>query len=180
MATLIGQVYAYDQNGGGYYLREDIWLDSQNIAGNYSSLHVDASAIAAGGHYDLDGRGWRALIYGAAGASGSGGPSGVNAPNFSGGSFGLGTGYVTIYHAASGTAQITAGASWDPTGSGGWFDAGFSGSGGPWNLPRIPRGPRVRVAGVWKNTLMYVRVSGVWKIVIPYIKVGGVWKIGGG
>lgn len=48
------------------------------------------------------------------------------------------------------------------------------------DFPAIPRGPRVKVAGVWKNTVAYVKVAGVWKIAIPYVKVAGIWKIGGG
>lgn len=147
VATLIGQVYAYDQNGGGYYIREDIWLDSQSIALNQSYLHVDASAIAAGGRYDSDVRSWGAPITAAGGASGSGGASGAAAPNFSGGSFGLGSsGTITITHTASGTAQITGSASWAATSSGGWFDSGFSGSGGPWSLPTIPRATQPSVS----------------------------------
>lgn len=51
---------------------------------------------------------------------------------------------------------------------------------GSLKLPKIPRGPRVRVSGSWKNTMAYVRVSGSWKLAIPYIRSGGVWKIAGG
>ena len=47
-------------------------------------------------------------------------------------------------------------------------------------LPRIPRGPRVKDSGVWKNTVLYVKDSGTWKIAIPYVKDSGTWKIGGG
>jgi len=47
-------------------------------------------------------------------------------------------------------------------------------------LPRIPRGPRVKDSGVWKNTVLYVKDSGVWRIAVPYVKDNGTWKIGGG
>ena len=47
-------------------------------------------------------------------------------------------------------------------------------------LTRIPRGPRVKDNGVWKNTILYVKDNGVWKIAIPYVKDNGTWKIGGG
>lgn len=47
-------------------------------------------------------------------------------------------------------------------------------------LARIPRGPRVRSGGVWRNTVAYVRSGGVWKIAIPYVRSNGTWKIGGG
>jgi hypothetical protein len=47
-------------------------------------------------------------------------------------------------------------------------------------LPRIPRGPRVKDGGVWKNTVLYVKDAGVWKVAIPYVKDAGTWKIGGG
>lgn len=41
-------------------------------------------------------------------------------------------------------------------------------------------GPRVNVAGAYKNTVAYVNVGGVWKTAIPYVNVAGVWKIAGG
>lgn len=47
-------------------------------------------------------------------------------------------------------------------------------------LTRIPRGPRVKDNGVWKNTILYVKDNGTWKIAIPYVKDNGTWKIGGG
>lgn len=47
-------------------------------------------------------------------------------------------------------------------------------------LERIPRGPRVKDNGVWRNTILYVKDNGVWRIAIPYVKDNGTWKIGGG
>lgn len=47
-------------------------------------------------------------------------------------------------------------------------------------LTRIPRGPRVRSGGVWRNTIAYVRSGGVWRIALPYVRTGGTWKLGGG
>lgn len=47
-------------------------------------------------------------------------------------------------------------------------------------LPRIARGPRVRAAGTWRNTVAYVRVAGTWRIAIPYVRSGGTWRVGGG
>lgn len=140
MATLIGQVYGYDQNGTSYHMRMDIWLDSQSIALNQSYLHVDVSAIAAGGRYDTDVRAWYGTVSAVSTATGSGGASGNAAPNFSGGSFGLGSsGTITITHKSDGTAQITGVVGWAATIPGGWFDSGFYGTGGAWSLPTIPR-----------------------------------------
>lgn len=54
---------------------------------------------------------------------------------------------------------------------------------GDWSTSRsilIVSGPRVNVAGVWRNTVAYVNVGGVWKVAVPYVNVGGVWKIAGG
>lgn len=50
----------------------------------------------------------------------------------------------------------------------------------PFPLVRIPRGPRVKDSGVWKNTILYVKDNGTWKVAIPYVKDNGTWKIGGG
>ena len=45
--------------------------------------------------------------------------------------------------------------------------------------PLIPRGPRVRYNGTWRNTVAYAKVSGTWKTVVPYANVSGTWKVGG-
>lgn len=50
----------------------------------------------------------------------------------------------------------------------------------PAALYMVVAGPRIRNAGVWKNSVAYVKVDGVWKVAIPYVKVAGVWKIAGG
>lgn len=47
-------------------------------------------------------------------------------------------------------------------------------------LARIPRGPRVKDNGTWRNTIMYVKDNGTWRIAIPYVKDNGTWRIGGG
>ena len=47
-------------------------------------------------------------------------------------------------------------------------------------MSRIPRGPRVKHGGQWRNTVAYVKHGGQWKTAIPHIKHGGQWKIGGG
>lgn len=49
-----------------------------------------------------------------------------------------------------------------------------------YELPRIPRGPKVKIDGEWKNTVAYMKVDGEWVIGIPYVKDDGTWKIGGG
>lgn len=46
--------------------------------------------------------------------------------------------------------------------------------------PRIPRGPRVNVDGVWRNTVAYVHKGDGWQIAIPYVHNGSGWQIGGG
>lgn len=45
-------------------------------------------------------------------------------------------------------------------------------------VPSIPRGPRVKVDGVWRPSVAYVRVDGVWRVAVPYVRVGGVWRVG--
>jgi hypothetical protein len=44
-------------------------------------------------------------------------------------------------------------------------------------LASIPRGPRVRHAGSWKNTVLYVRHAGSWKIAVLYTRTNGTWKV---
>lgn len=86
----------------------------------------------------------------------------------------LSSGTRTLTHDADGTltAAISAGVSGLVLGS-----ASMSGT---IELDRIPRGPRVRVSGTWRNTVAYVRVSGSWRIAIPYVRVSGTWRVGGG
>lgn len=70
------------------------------------------------------------------------------------------------------------------------FDYGFNGAGGtPLGngsgghsivLTKIPRGPRIKIGALWKNTILYIKSSGVWKIALAYVKNAGVWKISGG
>jgi hypothetical protein len=45
--------------------------------------------------------------------------------------------------------------------------------------PRIPRGPRVRHGGAYRNTIAYVKHNGAWRIAIPYVKHNGAWKVAG-
>lgn len=89
----------------------------------------------------------------------------------------------------SGTRTITHGSDGTKTGvgftGGGPSPSTSSGfptatiSGGTFDLPRIARGPRVKVAGAWKNSIAYVKVTGVWHIAIPYVKKAGAWVVGG-
>lgn len=48
------------------------------------------------------------------------------------------------------------------------------------DFPSIPRGPRVRHNGAWRNTVAYVKHNGTWKIAIPHAKASGAWKVSGG
>jgi hypothetical protein len=68
----------------------------------------------------------------------------------------------------------------DSTDSASWVPESTTANTSAFSLPRIPRGPKVKDSGVWKNTVMYVKDGGVWKIAIPYVKDNGTWKIGGG
>lgn len=70
------------------------------------------------------------------------------------------------------------------------FTYGFEGEGGTplgngsgshsFTLTEIPRGPRIKIGAIWKNTILYIKSSGIWKIALLYIKSSGIWKITGG
>lgn len=52
-----------------------------------------------------------------------------------------------------------------------------NGSGaGSYTLPPIPRGGKIRVAGVWKPRIRKIKVAGVWKPVTRKIKISGTWE----
>lgn len=138
----LGSVTAYDNNGAGYWIGGTVqYDDAQDITNNRTLLRVVYSSGGPGGRFDGDVRAWSVTAAAAGGASGSGGASGNTAPNFSGGGPVGGTsGSFYVNHTVTGTAQVTAAASWAATSGGGWFDAGFGPAGaGPWNLPSIPR-----------------------------------------
>lgn len=83
-------------------------------------------------------------------------------------------GYITVAHNDDGTGSL---------GFSGGADVavfGVANVAGSLTLPRIPRGPRVRYGGQWRNTVAYVRSGGSWRIAIPYVRSGGSWRIGGG
>lgn len=92
----------------------------------------------------------------------------------------LGSGSKTVKHNADGTGSAYSVAHYYSHTQGYIWSIPRLDVNGTISLTRIPRGPRVRSGGVWKQTVAYVRVGGVWKIAIPYVRSGGVWKIGGG
>lgn len=131
MATLIAQ-YNSSQPYAGYYLRTDVYLDSQDIATNKSYGHTDVLAVAGGGKFDSDSTSWAVQTDGE-------GASGSRSANFSGGSFWLVTGAGwNADHNPDGTKQISSSVQWNGA-PGGWFASGFSGSSGTITLPTIPR-----------------------------------------
>lgn len=83
---------------------------------------------------------------------------------------------INVPHNADGTRSLTSSGTLSTNHS--YFGSGTAS--GTMALPRIPRGPRVRSGGTWRNTVAYVRVGGVWKVATPYVRVGGVWKVAGG
>lgn len=82
---------------------------------------------------------------------------------------------VWINHNNDGTLAVSASGSFPSADILGSASAGLS-----FMAPRIPRGPKVKDGGTYKNTVAYVKDAGVYKIAIPYIKDAGVYKIGGG
>lgn len=127
--ALIAQ-YITNQPVAGYYLRVDIYLDSQSIVANTSYGHTDVLAVAGGGKYDSDGTSWAVQTDGE-------GTSGVRAADFSGGSFWLALGAAwNAVHNPDGSKAISSSVVWNGA-SGGWF--GFSGASGAIGLTTIPR-----------------------------------------
>jgi len=84
------------------------------------------------------------------------GPYDVNIPHNADGTRGAITLRQGLYYDGGGVAQ-------DNT-------AGFN------DFPRIPRGPKVEVAGVWQQSISYVEVAGVWQTALMSAEVAGVWK----
>lgn len=154
----LDSVYGWDLNGAGYALLGQLYYDNvQDIANNRTAMKIDAYKYAAGGLIDFDVRTWGVGVAAAGDASGGYVLNGNAAPRFDGMTAGqtalLGsssTFYIT--HAADGTAQILADASWAATSGGSWFDAGFYGAAGPFSLPAIPRQAFKRYTGVGSAT----------------------------
>ncbi len=85
---------------------------------------------------------------------------------------GSGSGYIT--HNSDGTKSISITAN-----ANGNYPLGTASISQTLGLARIPRGPRVRWSGVWRNTVLYVRHAGTWRIAIPYVRFGGTWRNAG-
>lgn len=79
----------------------------------------------------------------------------------------------TFAHNSDGTGSV--GASWAIQGD----ILGSAGSGEVLNLPRIPRGPRIKNAGVYQNSIAYIKNAAAYQVAIPYVKNAGVYQIGG-
>jgi len=160
-------------NNDAYELEMTVTVTSQNIANNTSTVSwVCKTTKSSGTGYSGSGN-----MSGSANVDGSvWSVSGQNW-DFTGGTPKTVTwtsGSKTITHGADGTKTINWGATVTLGSSVGKATISQS-----LTLPRIPRGPRVRVSGTWRNTVAYVRQGGTWKIAIPYARQGGTWKVAG-
>lgn len=166
--------FGYYSANGAYYIEMDVWLNSQDIANNTSNVgyYVRSTKVSGTGYFSAanGSNSWWGDVDGSIGSS-----SGF-AYDFRGSTpntLTWASGTKTISHADDGTKTV-----YFSSGSG-LVNLGSAGASGSLALPRIPRGPRVKVAGTWRNSVAYVKVGGVWRIAIPYVKSGGTWRIGG-
>lgn len=166
---------------GNYYIDVDAAVTSQNIAGNYSTVYYRVYVVKTSGSGFWSGASGANTAY--ARFTGTGGYLEVwNASGFAydfrngsnSGSFLWTEGTVNIAHNADGTGSYDFASEIRLDGLG-TATAGTGSRG----LPRIPRGPRVKTGGTWRNTICYVKVGGTWRIALPYVKTGGTWRLGG-
>lgn len=163
-------------NGSG---PQQVWLNvslsSQSIPGNYSDYLVEVRYYGNGyGSWSGSTQSWSANI----GGSSLGGTFTIPQSEAFDTYKVLTKTTVRKTHNADGTLAAFTSSATINTDHGSIGDGSVS-----FNVPapaRIPRGPRVRVAGTWENTVAYVRVAGVWKVAIPYVNVAGTWKVAGG
>ena len=85
------------------------------------------------------------------------------------------SGTIVITHAADGTRSVSGSFSGPST----YVSAGMPlGSGsGSMSLPRIPRGPKVEVAGAWQQSIAFAEVSGAWQQCLVYTESAGAWVL---
>ena len=164
-----------------YYIDGDAALVVQNIAGNYSDIFWRVwLAKSGGGGY------WGSANSSNRIAAVVGYPQGSQAQvlDESGFAYDFTDGANVQKFYRQGNARIYH----NPDGTGGYFfvaSSRLNGLGeaivstGVRSLPRIPRGPRVRANGVYRNTIAYVKVNGVWRLAIPYVRTAGAWKLSG-
>lgn len=163
--------------GNGYVLRIVIEQLSQNIANNTSSVRTRLYIVTPSHTYFQARATGKLVVNGTTVWSISGTTVNTYANN---------TAYLlkddtrTITHNSDGTKTVPVSADFKTDTQGYSWSVPYLAVSGNFALTRIPRGPRVRHNGVWRNTVAYVRVAGVWKIAVPYVRSGGVWKIGGG
>lgn len=158
-----------------YVLIFRAYQDTQDIGDNSSvaDWQVEIRKDEGTGFYWFDTRGTKAARFNSLMVV----DSGVQALDFRGSTpktLIIASGRTRIDHDSDGTksVEMVAAVSGLPIG-----DARVEGT---LTFDRIPRGPRVRYNGSWRNTLAYVRASGVWRIVVPYVRVNGTYRIGGG
>lgn len=165
-----------------HYLDIDGSYVSQSIAGNYSTVYYRVLVTKSGSSGYFSGASSRnngnCYAEGVAHLWSWGNGSFDFRNGSSGGSFTMAEGYVNIPHAMDGTGafNIYGNISIETP-----SDYGTASTGSGWkSLPRIPRGPRVKHGGTYRNTILYVKHSGTYRIAIPYVKHAGAYKIGGG
>ena len=80
--------------------------------------------------------------------------------NAAGATVGIGSGSIDVTHDPDGTKSVAFSLSFNDLPSDVIGDTSLAGT---FPLTRIPRGPKVKVAGVWKQAVLWVKVAGVWK-----------------
>jgi hypothetical protein len=148
--------------------RNELWVVSQNVATNQSVIGIQLFAEETAQQdtwHTSPGEPWSARTY-----------SGLWTFDFRTSGLQkytlLNTTFVAT-HNADGTLSVLC--NWSISGD----LLGTAASSQTLAVPRIPRGPRVKDAGAYKNSIAYVKDAGVYKIAIPYVKDAGVYKIGG-
>lgn len=157
---------------GPFYVDLIVTPGTMNIEGNYTPVTWSLRARSTGGSPTWSGdlQQWAVNIGGST-------PDGTWVLDFRSTNLIIVAGAtVNIAHNADGTRTLNSGGSLYTNHT----NFGNGTASGSMVLPRIPRGPRVRYAGTWRNTVAYVRTAGVWRIVVPYVRSGGVWRVGGG
>lgn len=167
----------YSSTQNGYSLRLDVAQGTQDIANNRSIMHVtmylQTTSSTIGGAY-MSGGLWigpgSTLVWS---------PSGQYNYTSNNTLYVLYSSSFWRDHNADGTLAAGATGTFQSVDQGVAWRIPYLSVTGSITFTRIPRGPRVKHAGVWRNTIGYVKQAGTWKIAIPYVKHAGTWKIGG-
>lgn len=156
---------------GPFYVDLIVNPGAQSVPGNYTAVAWSLRARSTGGSptWSGDSQSWSVNIGGYT-------YSGTWVLDFRSTSLIIVAGRTTnVVHNVDGTRVLSSSGTLTTNHS----NFGSGTAGGTLTLDRIPRGPKVRYNGAWRDTIAFVKDGATWRQAVPYVKSGASWKPAG-